>query len=211
MQLRRENQNTKTTMKPTIIGWLAARGITLANEATDQAVVTALQGAFDKAAAVPAALGNEKTTLAGQVTVLQSEKNTLANRATQAETALANEQTARQAERKNAATLAVDLAIQRGKLTVADRAARIAALENSTAFDADVKTLVEGKPVIKTEAVSGRQSAALGNEAQALQNEYTQAFNAELLATGQNPVAAHNNIMKLPKYAGLAAKLQPKS
>ena len=29
-------------------------------------------------------------------------------------------------------------------------------------------------------------------------------------ATGQNPVAAHNNFMRLPKYTGLAAKFVPK-
>ncbi|MGA2243809.1 MAG: hypothetical protein ABSH48_02325 [Verrucomicrobiota bacterium] len=196
-------------MKPLIIGWLAARGITLANDATDQTVVTTLQGAFDKAASTATALGNEKTTLAGTVTALTNERDTEKKRADAAVAALANEQSARKTERKSAATFAVDLAIQRGKLTVADREARITALENSTTFEADVKVLAEGKPVIKTEAVSGKQLAALDNEATKTAAEYQEAFKTELVAAGQNPVAAHNNIMRLPKYSGLAAKLVP--
>ena len=190
-------------MKNILLGWLAAQGIALANDASDQSIVAAVQKVASQNQSQATALANERDTAAGRAVALENEVKNLT-------TALANEQTARKAERKHAAGLAVDLAIQRGKVTVADREAKITALENSTTFDAEVKTLLEGKPVIKTEAVSGKQSAALGNEAQALQNEYQQAFTTELQATGQNPVAAHNNIMRLPKYSGLAAKLAPK-
>ena len=191
-------------MKPLIIGWLAARGISLANDATDQSVVTALQNAFDKPANIAAALGNEKS-------ALENEKSTLTTKNAELTTALANEQTARKTERKAAATLAVDLAIQKGKLTVADRETKITALENSTAFDADVKALTEGKAVIKTEAVSGKQEAALGNEAAQARAAYQEAFKTELVKAGQDPIKAHNNVMKLPQFTGLAAKLEPKS
>lgn len=197
-------------MKPLIIGWLAARGMALANEASDQAVITAVQTAFDQAGAGAAALGNEKNTLSAALTALTNEKNTLATKNGELTSALANAQSARQAERKHAAAFAVDLAIQRGRKSVADREAAIAALENSADLAAEAKALLAAKPVIKTEAISGRQQAALDNEAQQTHAEYQAAFKTELVATGQNPIQAHNNIMRLPQYAGLAAKLVPK-
>jgi len=199
------------TMKQLLIGWLAAQGIALANESTDQAVFDAFNKEMLNRSTSITALGNDKTTLNSTVTTLTSERDAAKKLAADNATALGNEQTARKAERKNAATFAVDLAIQRGKLTVADREGKITALENSATFEADVKALTEGKAVIKTEAISGKQQAALGNEETVLMNEYQQAFTAELAATGQNPVQAHNNVMRLPKYSGLAAKLAPKS
>ena len=206
-----ETTKQNNTMKQLLIGWLAAQGIALANESTDQAVFDAFNKEMLTRTTSITALGNEKTTLNTTVSTLTSERDAAKKLAADSATALGNEQTARKSERKNAATFAVDLAIQRGKLTVADREGKITALENSTSFDADVKALVEGRPVIKTEAVSGKQQAALGNEEAVLMNEYQQAFAAELIATGQNPVQAHNNVMRLPKYSGLAAKLAPKS
>jgi hypothetical protein len=198
------------TMKQLFIGWLAAQGIALANEATDQAVFEAFNKEMLNRSTSITALGNEKTTLNTTVATLTADRDAQQKRADEAAEALANEQTARKTERKHAATSAVDLAIQRGKLTVADREAKITALENSTAFDADLKALTEGKAVIKTEAVSGRLQAALGNEEQQTQAEYQQAFKMELVAAGQDPIRAHNNVMRLPQYAGLAAKLMPK-
>jgi hypothetical protein len=109
-----------------------------------------------------------------------------------------------------AATAVVDLAIQRGRKTVAEREAVIAALENSGDFVADSQALLEGKPVVKIAGQDTQSGKALANEeAQQVQAEYQQAFNSELIATGQNPLQAHRNVMTLPKYAGLAAKLVP--
>ena len=196
-------------MKQILIGWLAAQGVALANDATDQAVFDAFNKEMSTRSASITILGNEKNTLTSNLTTLTSERDAQKKLAADNATALANEQAARKAERKNAATFAVDLAIQRGKLTVADREGKITALENSTSFDAEVKALTEGKPVVKTEAVSGKQQAALGNEAKQAQAEYQEAFKTELVATGQDPIRAHNNVMRLPKYAGLAAKLVP--
>ena len=53
------------------------------------------------------------------------------------------------------------------------------------------------------------QGAALSDATVALQNEYQQAFTTEMVATGNDPVKAHKNVMTLPKYAGLAEKLMP--
>jgi len=106
-----------------------------------------------------------------------------------------------------------DLAIQRGKATVAQREAHITTLANSPDFEVSARGLLSGVTVVKTvghEVQSGKQSAGLASEQQQLQIEYNQAFQAELIATGQNPARAHNNIMTLAKYAGLAAKLLPK-
>lgn len=189
-------------MKQLLIGWLAAQGIALANEATDQAVFEAFNREMLNRSTSISALGNEKNTLTTDLGVQKK-------RADDAGVALGNEQTARRAERKGRAEMTADLAIQRGRKTVAERGAVIAALENSADFEKDARALLEGRPVIKTEAVSGKLQAALNNEQQQTQAEYQDAFRIELMATGQNPVAAHNNIMRLPKYAGLAAKLVP--
>jgi hypothetical protein len=213
-----QQHTNDTMMKQLLIGWLAAQGIALANDATDQAVFEAFNKEMLNRSTSISALGNEKSTLNGTITTLTADRDAANKRADEADQALANEQTARSAaglaiktERRNAATLAVELAIQRGKLTPADRETKIAALENSTAFDADVKTLTEGKAVVKTEAVSGKQDAALGNEAAQARAAYQEAFKTELVKAGQDPIKAHNNVMKLPQFTGLAEKLEPKS
>jgi len=206
-----ENQIETDPMKQILIGWLAAQGVPLANDATDQQVLTAFTQEMSTRTASITALGNEKTTIASKVTALENEKTTLTTRVTELTTALSNEQAAVKTERKAAATAVADLAIQRGRKTVADRDATIAALENSKDFAADSKTLLEGKVVAKVAGQDNRGIKAIANEDQiALQNEYNQALQTELIATGQNVVAAHTNVMTLPKYAGLAAKFKTK-
>lgn len=199
-------------IKPLIIGWLAARGITLANDAADQAIVTALQGEFDKAAAIPLGLANDKATLTAQVTALSNDKTTLTTRATNAEAALASEKIAHQAFRKAAAGQIVDAAIKLGIKTVAERDAQIAALENSADLAASASALLATAPARTTTLngrdMSGRQQAGLNSEQTALANEYDQAFQTEL-KVDQNPTKAHQRIMSLPRYSGLAAKLVP--
>jgi hypothetical protein len=194
-----------------IAGWLLAQGVALANaeSPTETQLLEALQKLHASKAADVTALGNEKSTLSGKIAALENSLAAQTQLAADHATALANEQSARQAERLGRAEMAADLAIQRGQKTVADRAATIAALANCSDFQAAAKSLLAGRPVIKTEAVSGRQFAAPGSEEQQTQAEYQSAFKTELAATGQDPVAAHNNIMRLPKYSGLAAKLVP--
>jgi len=198
-------------LKEQLTGWLASKGITLANDAADQFVVTKVQEAFSQATAP--VLANDNS--AARLTVLENEKVSLNRKLQETTTALANEQTARQADRKVAAGAVVDEAIRRGIKTVADRDAAITTLANSADFAKDAEALLKTAPVKSTTTngrdVSGKQQAALSNEQVALQNEYQAAFAAELVATGQNPTKAHQNIMSLPKYSGLAAKLAPKS
>ena len=97
-------------MKNEMITWLATKKIVLANDATEQQVLTGLQKAFTDAAAPVTTLANEKQTLGGQITALENEKTTLAGKVT----ALENERNLAQAgfktERKARVTAIVDLA-----------------------------------------------------------------------------------------------------
>lgn len=201
-------------MKQTIIGWLAAKGIVLANDASDQTVMASVEQAFRKSSDAATALGNDKTAQASRITALENEKSTLSARAQTAESALANEKNARQALARMAAAAITDEAIRRGIKTVAERDNTIAALENSVDFAGAARALFETKPSTKTTgndtAISGKQQAALGNEEQEALNEYNVAFAKELPMANQDPVKAHNNIMRKPEYKGLAEKLRPK-
>jgi hypothetical protein len=206
-----ETKPNQDIMKELLIGWLAAQGVALANDATEQTVFAAFTQEMFARSATTTALGNENETLATvTVPALQRERDDYKRQAEAAAVALGNEQAARKAGNTLAATAVVDLAIQRGRKTVAEREAVIAALENSGDFVADSQALLEGKPVVKIAGQDTQSGKALANEeAQQVQAEYQQAFNSELIATGQNPLQAHRNVMTLPKYAGLAAKLVP--
>ena len=214
-QTSSEQNQTPDNMK-LIAGWLIAQGVALANSEapTEMQVLEAFQKLHTTKTEAAVALGNEKQSLSGQITTLESERDAQKKLATDNATALANEQTAHKASRKAAAGLIVDAAITRGIKSVAERDATIEALANSADLEKDGKALLATRPVHKTEQsgrdMSGKQESALSNEAQQLQAEYDSAFKTELAATGQNPVAAHNNIMRLPKYTGLAAKFVPK-
>ena len=192
-----------------ITGWLLARGVALANteNPTEPQILEALQQLHTAQTADVTALGNDKQTLAGQVTAL-------ANELTAANAALDAERQALAAMRQGRAEALVDLALHRGKLTVAQRDAHVTALANSPDLDAAARALLAGPAIVKTtgqEVQSGKQCAGLANEQQQLQSEYNQAFQSELIAAGQNPARAHHNIMTLPKYAALAQKLMPKT
>ena len=198
-----------------ITGWLLAQGAALANaeNPTETQILEALQRLHTTTTASVATLGNERQTLNDRLTALETERDQFREQAIDAATALTNEKSARYAERQGRAEAITDLAIQRGKATVAQRDAHITTLANSPDFELAARGLLGGATVVKTagqEVQSGKQNAGLPNEQQQLQNEYNQAFQAELIATGQNPARAHNNIMTLPRYAGLAAKLLPK-
>jgi hypothetical protein len=205
-----ENQIPDDPMKQILIGWLAAQGVALANDATDQQVFDAFKTEMSTRNASIAALGNEKTSITEKVTALENEKSTLITKMAELTTALGNEQTARAGDRQTAAALAVDLAIQRGRKTVAEREAAIVVLANSPDFAVASQALLAGKAVVKISGQDTESGKVLANEQTALQTEYNQALQAELIATGQNIVAAHANVMTLPKYAGLAARFKTK-
>ena len=211
LEKKNEIQIPDDTMKQILIGWLAAQGVALANDATDQQVFEAFKTEMSARNANIAALGNEKSTIAATVTALENEKTALTARMTELTTALSHEQAILKTERKAAATAVADLAIQRGRKTVAEREATITALENSRDFAADSKTLLEGRTVVKIAGQSTESGKVLANdEAVVLQNEYHQALQMEMIATGQDIVKAHRNVMTKPEYSGLALKLQPK-
>lgn len=199
-----------------ITGWLLAQGAALANaeNPTEAQLLEALQRLHTTTTASVAALGNERQSLTDRLAALETEREQFRRQATEASTALTNETSARYAERQGRAEAVADLAIQRGKVTVAQRDAQITMLANSPDFELAARTLLSGVTVVKTaghEVQSGKQNAGMADEQHQLQMEYNQAFQAELIATGQNPARAHNNIMTLPKYAGLAEKLLPKT
>jgi hypothetical protein len=116
-------QKDKTLMKSLLIGWLAAQGIVLANDSTEQAVFDAFNGEMNKRAASITTLGNTKTTL----------------------------ETSLKAERLGRAMAVADLAFAQGKLKAEDREAKVTALANSTDFDKDAKALLGEKVIVTLE------------------------------------------------------------
>jgi len=156
-------------------------------------------------------LGNENSTLTGQLQALTSDRDAQKSRADQSTIALTNEESARKADRKLAAGVIVDVAIRGGIKSVAERAAAIEALANSADFAKAADELLKNTPTHTTTRngrdVSGKQSAALQNEHAAALLEYNELFSRELPLAGQNPVKAHDNVMA--KYPALAEKLRP--
>lgn len=197
-----------------LIESLRSRGVVLSNDATDQAVVEAVHAELRKAGAPVIALTNDKATAEAKVTTLTTDRDAQKRLAEQNATALENEKTARKADRKVSAAGVVDAAIKLGICTVADRATKITALENSTSFEADVNALLATAPTRTTTTngrdSSGKQSAALDNEHRTALLEYQEQFTAALALpnVAQNPVKAHDHVMT--KFPALAEKLRPK-
>jgi hypothetical protein len=121
-------QQKDEEMKALLIGWLAAQGITLANDAAEQTVFDAVTKAWVNRGTELTTLGNEKSTLNGEVTTLKNEKTTLTTERDRLKTDLGTAQTALANERKARAEALVDLAIAQGKVAPADRDARITKL-----------------------------------------------------------------------------------
>lgn len=167
------NQNEDTIMKQLLIGWLAAQGITLANDSTDQIVFDAVNKAWTDRTVSATALGNEKTTLTSTVTTLTAAAAAEKQRADAAVTALANATTEATAFRKSAIEARVDLAITQGKVALSDRATAITTLENSKALVTDIEALDKRAvkhnvaPTIdasrKVDANASHAALALGN------------------------------------------------
>jgi hypothetical protein len=124
----KQTETKDDTMKQLLIGWLAAQGVALANDATDQQAFDAFTKHMGTQIASLTALGNDKQSLSGSVTSLTTDRDAQKKRADDAVTALANERTALQAERKSRCELVVDLAIAQGRLDVASRDAKVTGL-----------------------------------------------------------------------------------
>jgi hypothetical protein len=200
--------NTTEPDMKLLAGWLLAQGAVLANAETptEMQVLEAFKTLHTSQAGQVTTLGNEKSTLAGKITTLENEKAQEKKRADEAATALANETTARKAERRGRAETVTDLAIARGKLAIAGRGAQITALENAADFDAAAKDLLTSATKFRMigDAQSGK---VLANETDDVTAEYNKQFGEALKASGGDPVKAHAAVMKLP---GLAEKLAPK-
>lgn len=193
------SEETKTkdddTMKQQLIGWLAAQGIALANDSTDQAVFDALQKHAGTQTSTLTALGNEQQSLTTTVNSLTSERDAQRQRADEAATALANEQTALKAERRARCELAADLAVTQGKLTVSERDAKVAEL-TALANDKLPEALgaMDKLPVkVRTDStLTGRKAAANPTSAAvALANALT-----PLIQAGQTKGQALDRVMK---------------
>lgn len=171
------SSETKTddTMKQLLIGWLAAQGIALANDSTDQSVFDAFNKEWLNRTTSLTALGNDKSNLTSTVTTLTTDRDAQKKRADEAALALANEQTALKAERKARLETTVDLVITQGRLALADREAKVNELVTlaNDKLDAAITALkaapvkfatVEGALASrKGEANNTTASIALGN------------------------------------------------
>ena len=199
-------------MKQLLLGWLAARGVALANDSSDETILKAFEKHVTGQSASLTSLGYEKALLSGKITALENEKSTLATRNRELTAAIKNEQTARHAERRGVAEALADLAIHRGIKTVAERDATIEALANAREFTKDAMALLTQKPTHTTTTngrdVSGKQNAALENEEAVALREYQTVFAAELPLCNQDATKAHAAVMK--KYPTLAEKFRAK-
>jgi hypothetical protein len=130
-----------TNMKSLIIGWLAAQGVSLANDSTDQITFDALTKAFNDRSTSVTTLANDKNSLTATVTTLTAARDAEKKRADEAATALGNATTEVSKTRKQFIEARVDLAITQGKVALSDRATEVTALENSKALDTDIEAL----------------------------------------------------------------------
>lgn len=178
-----------------------------------------MQKAFTDATAPSVTLANEKETLSGKILTLENEKTTLANeKKTLGEkvTVLENEKTELvekvSGERKSRAGAVVDLAITRGKLTVAEREAKITALANEADFDAASKLLLGAATKTKVIATieDGKVVANAGTDGNPdARQQYCSAIQDHMKASGEtDPIKAHKAVMA--KYPALADALKAK-
>ena len=102
----------------------------------------------------------------------------------------------------------VDLAIARGKVAVAERPARLQALENAGDFESECAALLGSAARFKTtgSAESGKILANHGAAGDA-REEYCAAVEKYMKESGEtDPVKAHHAVMK--NNPGLAEKLR---
>jgi hypothetical protein len=143
-------EENKNMLKHLLIGWLAAKGVALANDAGDQAVLDAIQKQVDTQATKATTLENSKTSLDGKIISLEGEKSTLTTQLGEKTTALTNSlgqvttlENSVKAERKGRAEATVDLVIHQGKVAIGERETHVTALANATNFDGEFKKLID--------------------------------------------------------------------
>lgn len=176
---------TDITMKHLLIGLLAAQGITLANEATDDAVFARINERLRALADQGTTLANEKAHLAGRVTALESDLTAEKTARTKSDTDLVAAQTALGNERKAHAGAVVDLAIAQGKVAVADRDARIQLILSAADFSAAAAALANEAPKHKTTGSATGDRRADANNTPATAARQVTALANELIRTGK--------------------------
>lgn len=146
-------------MKEFLIKLLAALGITLAADATDDQAAAAINEALPKATSAIADQGklapasNEVATLKPKVTALEAQVQTAVNESATLRTTLATERTAR-------AGLLITSAINEGRLTEAQRPEW---LGKFTAQGADFASITTGLGQLAKAVNTKSQTAGLGN------------------------------------------------
>ena len=200
--------NTEPDMK-LIAGWLLAQGAVLANAdaPNEMQVLEAFKTLHTSQAGQVTALGNEKQTLAGQITKIENERTIEKKRADTNATALANAETARKVERAGRAEAVTDLAIAKGKLAVAGRDQQIAALENAADFAVEAAKLLSSATQYRMTGADVQSGKVLANQTEDVTAEYNKQFSEALKTTGGDPIKAHAIVVKLP---GMAQRLAPK-
>jgi hypothetical protein len=194
---------TKEPDMKLITGWLLANGVTVAggDAPTETQVVEALQEFHAAKAGELSALGNENATLTGAQAELKSKGTVLENENAALKTRVA-------LERQGRAAAVADLAIARGKATVAERAIKVQALENAVDFERETAALLGSATKFKTtgNAESGKvlSNHGLGSDPR---EEYCAAVERHMKESGEtDPIKSHHAVMK--KDPGLAEKLK---
>jgi hypothetical protein len=206
-------EDTKEPDMKLIAGWLLAQGAALANaeSPTESQVLEALQKLHTAKAGEVTSLGNERSTLAGENARLKSQIATLNTSATTLENERADLKAQIDSLKSGRAAAVVDLAIARGKLNVAERAARIEALENGQDFEKEAAALLASATRYRT-AASAESGKILSNQGADgdPREEYCASVERYMKETGEtDPIKAHHAVMQ--RNPGLAEKLKVRS
>lgn len=166
------NQKENIMKKTVVIEFLAAHGITIANDATEEQVSEALKQLGEKAKTATASvatltqekatLANEKETLKGEVATLKSDKTTLTTDLATANTKFAN------ARKAHVADL-VGTALATGRITAAEKPTWETRLGNEATFANESAAIVALKPTVKTESATlqiGNRQVSIANAAE---------------------------------------------
>jgi hypothetical protein len=196
-------------IKSTLVGWLAAKGIALSNDCSDNEVLKGVEKAFQDHAT--AALTNSKESGDEKITALENEKTELAGKVT----ALENEKT-KLGEKivsftKARAEQGADLAILKGKRTIAQRAEVITALSNDATYEAEFKKIMDSATVVRLNRWDQKDEKALANDTNSenTTDTYCQAVAKHMKDTGEtDPIKAHKAVLKA--MPALADALKPK-
>lgn len=210
-------QTDQTIMKQLLIGFLAARGIALANSVSEEDMLGRLQGVVTKLEGDVATINTEKTALANekaalltdkqsltdQVVALVTEKQQLTEAAKTTTAALAN-------ERATVCGLLVDLAIEQGKVAIADREQRITRLKEAKDFESEKNALANEQVKFPTTGSTNRGDRKPEAKFDATAREKIYALCNERVKTGENFDAAWDAVTKDPKNADLVSAMRAK-